>query len=1088
VLEVRTLLTGPFGANPPQPLPETEPNDVITQAQDLGTLDVLPAAVAGSVGNSPAGAADVDWYQFELAGPAHVTLGTQGGPAGSALVSALGLYESDPYHANPPLDPTSYTPSFGSPDGYHRLAEADGAVGQGAVLERDLAPGTYWVAVSGAGNRYFSPLLADSGQEASTGPYLLSLGATDLPATTGPVVLAADPAPGAAVASSPLLLRVNLSAPLAFQTVHLNQAPNTVPLDPVDDPVPTDEFGDPLPIPASVWLTYNPTGNFGDGNDQPVLLSGGDVNFAADELRLTLAAPRGPGYYQLVLAGDSGQHPFVVTDVNGNPLGADADHPLGQDVAYTFQVTGVEGQTGAGAAGNDTPATAQELGDVTHLVQVAGAIGDDPAFAAIPGADVDLYHFQVTGPGSYAFRADAFAARIGSPLDVALALYQLDPTDGQTLHLVYADDNTYNGSLAPDGFTTPLSSDAAVYAGLTAGDYYLAVSASGNTPDTAQGINPGDNGIYDLNAGTSYSGPPFLTTGAYVLNVLVQPSSGLPHVVATTPAEGTTLDGPPTQLQVWFDEPVQLQELAYRASGAALLTPGASPDALDAVFVRSANGTLYYPRLQSYDPATGVADFTLDDALPVGAYEFHLSGAQGLTDFAGDPLVGNDPSGDYVVHFAVGGGPRGTDGNPLLWTDQEPNGLDQPQEIGALFPRELVTGVVFQGSLGSTGASLVPDAEDDYVLGLLQGGQTYQFLLSTDSARLEVDDASGNPMLLSSPQDGLYLAALDAGTYRVRVLDAAPDQGSFDYQLTLTAQALPEAPTPLTVGPAPTFRIRLVTAPASPPTAPSSAGSGLSAGPPAPEPSAPQRLSVSLPPPSGEVTTLRLVSLSPLPARPTPDAGRPAAAAADTPASVLLALTAGPVGGVAGGSGTADASTPAPGDDGAAPDRLLVRGPELVARDRLLQVAILTGVDGAGNAGDAAPPPARAVVRVEGLFKGYASQALQSWRELLDLLFRAGKSAVEEQDTPVEPEDQDSLLPEDDFAAPVVDEQAATTPAAVGGREAPAVALIQDEGASPVPLLLAALAASGALAGFRPAEEVRKRAACGPGDSLPPPV
>src|SRR5262249_56870858 len=53
-LEVRTLLTAALGPNPPVPLPEAEPNDVITQAQDLGALNILPVEVAGRVGNSPA--------------------------------------------------------------------------------------------------------------------------------------------------------------------------------------------------------------------------------------------------------------------------------------------------------------------------------------------------------------------------------------------------------------------------------------------------------------------------------------------------------------------------------------------------------------------------------------------------------------------------------------------------------------------------------------------------------------------------------------------------------------------------------------------------------------------------------------------------------------------------------------------------------------------------------------------------------------------------------------------------------------------------------------------------------------------------
>ena len=58
---------------------------------------------------------------------------------------------------------------------------------------------------------------------------------------------------------------------------------------------------------------------------------------------------------------------------------------------------------------------------------VSGAIGDDPSFNPslapdpynpepqfIPANQVDLYHFQITGPGRYAMLAEVFAGRIGS--------------------------------------------------------------------------------------------------------------------------------------------------------------------------------------------------------------------------------------------------------------------------------------------------------------------------------------------------------------------------------------------------------------------------------------------------------------------------------------------------------------------------------------------------------------------------------------------------------------------------------------------------------------------------------------------------
>src|SRR5262249_13342548 len=95
-----------------------------------------------------------------------------------------------------------------------------------------------------------------------------------------------------------------------------------------------------------------------------------------------------------------------------------------------------------------------------------------------------------------------------------------------------------------------------------------------------------------------------------------------------------------------------------------------------------------------YDVQTRQATFLMLDALPPGVNLLHLSGAAGLTDLAGNPLVGNEASGDYVVAFDVQGPPRGSSGDPLLWTEQGPNeSFDSPQDLGVLFPRELEAGV-----------------------------------------------------------------------------------------------------------------------------------------------------------------------------------------------------------------------------------------------------------------------------------------------------------------------------------------------------------------------------------------------------------
>src|SRR5207237_948407 len=100
----------------------------------------------------------------------------------------------------------------------------------------------------------------------------------------------------------------------------------------------------------------------------------------ANELQLFPTSPLAPGRYEVLLAGRSVDGSLALADTDGNDLGADADHPAGQDFVFPFQVAGVEGHPAAGATVADTAATAQDLGNLTSqgIVQVAGVIGDDP--------------------------------------------------------------------------------------------------------------------------------------------------------------------------------------------------------------------------------------------------------------------------------------------------------------------------------------------------------------------------------------------------------------------------------------------------------------------------------------------------------------------------------------------------------------------------------------------------------------------------------------------------------------------------------------------------------------------------------------
>lgn len=754
-----------------QPLVETEANNTLDQAHDLGNLSLLGQGEAvGTIGTEDTDA-DVDWYSFTLDRPAQLTATTLNEQGGSTLQSVLGLYTTDPLFQG-------------------LLTQDDGAARTGdARVERPLAAGTYYLAVSGSGNRAFHPYLADSGLEGSLGDYGLLITATDLgidPADI-PSVLISEPANAAVLNASPFVLRVGFSAPLD---------PNSVLAD------------------QSVQLFFHPDGTFGDGNELPVMLAAANLNTAGDEIQVLPMAPFGPGYYRLFVAGDSGNAMFV-TDLAGNPLG--------QDVTLDFQIDGREGRAATDPA-DDTAATARELGDLTGgaVVQVGGAIGDDPAYDPAssdpllinPAADVDLYHFRIDQPGRHAFIAEAFAGRIGSPLDPGLTLFRvdpddIDPSDGNLL-LVASNDSTLNKSTSTNGLI-PLYTDAALFSGLTEGDYYLAVSGSGNVPSIAAGLLPGTGGIFDPNV--SHSGENGSTpTGSYVLNVRLQLDEAPPAVVTATPLDGTELGAPPTHLRVQFNEPVNLPWLYQNYQ-----QPTQSDQA--AIYLRGADGNDYYPRLVSYDNATNQAEFLLLDALPNGEHALHLSGPQGLTDLAGNPLPGNDPSGDYVIRFTVNSPTRGTTGNPLLWADQEPNDTPgQPQVLGVLFPRELQDGVRIERNFTADPASAPADTGDYYQFSILQQ-RSYFFFGRPAGTQLTLRNSAGNLVSLTSQQGGaVFLGNLQPGTYVLGISGWTTAQAAtVSYQLRITMGGSMENPTPLTVGPAPAYRIRLVTTAPPPP-------------------------------------------------------------------------------------------------------------------------------------------------------------------------------------------------------------------------------------------------------------------------------
>src|SRR5262249_9129925 len=137
--------------------------------------------------------------------------------------------------------------------------------------DRQLAPGDYYVAVTGAGNRYLHPNLENSGFAGATGDYTLQATATVLDTSAGLGVLAVD--------ASSFVVRVELTG------------------DP-DDP-------STLLSDGTVQLT--------DNTGAPVMIAWWQSNYttSAHELQIVPNKALAPGQYNLWLAGQDMGGPFT---------------------------------------------------------------------------------------------------------------------------------------------------------------------------------------------------------------------------------------------------------------------------------------------------------------------------------------------------------------------------------------------------------------------------------------------------------------------------------------------------------------------------------------------------------------------------------------------------------------------------------------------------------------------------------------------------------------------------------------------------------------------------------------------------------
>src|SRR5207253_5875507 len=241
---------------------------------------------------------------------------------------------------------------------------------------------------------------------------------------------------------------------------------------------------------------------------------------------------------------------------------------------------------------------------------------------------------------------------------------------------------------------------------------------------------------------------------------------------------------------------------------------------LNYVYIVGPSGS-FYPRFASFTHYGATAKFRMYDPLPSGTYELHLSGPGGLTDFAGNPLVGNTPSGDFVITFTVNAPSRGSSQGPRTWI------VHDQQNIGPLFPTELQNVVTLVQPASATASASAPESFE------VQLTQTKRYTLTLTSSvlpagvQLSLTDSAGNLVkgrVTRTATKIAIIAVLAADVYTIHVSGWSAKAGfSVKISIDLAAEAAP----PLTIGPGAGVPLRSLAgvAPPSPPAPPTDTGS-----------------------------------------------------------------------------------------------------------------------------------------------------------------------------------------------------------------------------------------------------------------------
>jgi hypothetical protein len=444
-----------------------------------------------------------------------------------------------------------------------------------------------------------------------------------------------------------------------------------------------------------------------------------DTTTAADgstQNQLVVSLPAGspamlPGTYQIsVLPSSFLAQAYALVEPDSAWANSTAPIPIGQFTVLARAAT-FAGATNLGTIG---PATQTVSGIIEPSVEQSA---------------VQLYQFSVPTGGQWNFNAQLDSTSIDSRLQSVLTLFD---ARGDVL----ATTGGVDDSIDPD-----------LTASLASGTYFIGVSGAGNVP--------GIPGGYDPITGMPGTGGLSAPGGPFVLDLTATPVVRSTSLVDFQLDHADVLETAPTGLDLTFSGAVDVDSLA---------SPDHRVTALSVVDSWGRTWPISYmdPDDQSSQDSLS---FLFDEPLPPGNYSLVVPTQGGLTDLAGNPVVG--PAGSSPGVLAT-------------WTVAAPTGPADPENLGVIWPGSI--NVTWSTPVTGSDTLAAGQEVDDRFVVICPGIYEVQAQVGAGSVDVHIVNSEGQIVRDSGSLPSLY-ATLVPGAYRLLLVSTSSSTTEIDWTL-----------------------------------------------------------------------------------------------------------------------------------------------------------------------------------------------------------------------------------------------------------------------------------------------------------------